>query len=202
MRSFGTLYDDPFPACIWQIARATSAASTYFLPITIDDVEYGDGRTGWNNPTKQAIAEARNMWPGRPIGILVSIGTGLEEALQLNDTIRNVPRIIESLLENTSPLHAFKLAVAEYAVKCVTSCELVHREISEHCDRDILEGNYFRLNVPQGMAAIGLAEWDKLGDIIALTNQYMDDGDMKRKKQRIAELLRDPQQASTSPKIT
>jgi predicted acylesterase/phospholipase RssA len=85
MRSFRTRYADPFPACIWQVARATSAAPTYFLPITIDDVEYGDGGMGWNNPAKEAIAEARDIWPDRPIGILISIGTGLEEALQLND---------------------------------------------------------------------------------------------------------------------
>ena len=196
MRSFRTRYDDPFPACIWQVARATSAAPTYFLPIAIDDVKYGDGGTGWNNPTKEAIVEARNMWPDRPIGILISIGTGLEDALQLNDTTKEVPKVVQSLLQNTSPGHAFKFAVAEYAVKCVTSCELVHREISEHCDKDILEGNYFRLNVPQGMATIGLAEWDKLGDIIALTNQYMYHGDMKKRKQRIAELLQDPQRVN------
>ena len=99
MRSFGTRYNDPFSASIWEVARATSAAPTYFLPITIDDVEYGDGGTGWNNPTKEAIAEARNKWPNCPIGILVSIGTGLEEALQLNDTSKEVPEIIQSLLK-------------------------------------------------------------------------------------------------------
>jgi len=196
MRSFRTRYADPFPACIWQVARATSAAPTYFVPITIDDVEYGDGGMGWNNPTKEAIAEARDIWPDRPIGILISIGTGLEEALQLNDARKEVPKVVQSLLQNTSPGHAFKLAVAEYAVKCVTSCELIHREVSQNPDREILEGNYYRLNVPQGMSAIGLAEWDKLGDMIALTNRYMDHGDMKKKKQRIAELLRDPQRAS------
>ena len=196
MRSFGTRDADPFPACIWQVARATSAAPTYFLPIEIDDVLYGDGGTGWNNPTKEAIAEARNIWPDRPIGIVVSIGTGLEEALQLNDTSKAVPGVVQSLLRNTSPAHAFKLAVAEYAVKCITSCELTHREVAEHCEREILEGNYFRLNVSQGMSAIGLDEWDKLGTMIALTNRYMDSGDKKREKRRIAELLRDPHRAS------
>jgi patatin-like phospholipase/acyl hydrolase len=186
---------DPFPACIWQVARATSAAPTYFLPIEIDDVLYGDGGMGWNNPTKEAIAEARNIWPDRPIGILISIGTGLEEALQLHDS-KAVPGVIQSLLLNTSPAHAFKLAVAEYAVNCITSCELIHREVAERCDREILEGNYFRLNVSQGMSAIGLDEWDKLGTMIALTNRYMDSGDKKREKRRIAKLLHDPHCAS------
>jgi hypothetical protein len=195
MRSFGTRDADAFPACIWQVARATTAAPTYFQPIEIDDVLYGDGGTGWNNPVKEAIAEARNVWPDRPIGIVVSIGTGLEEALQLKDTSQELPRV---LLRNTSPKHSFKLAVAEYAVKCLTSCELVHREVAEHCDRDILEGNYFRLNVVQGMSAIGLDEWDKLQIMIALTDRYMDNGDKRKEKRRIAELLRHPQRTSAS----
>jgi len=136
MRSFGTRDADPFPACIWQVARATSAAPTYFLPIEIDDVLYGDGGTGWNNPTKEAIAEARNIWPDRPIGIVVSIGTGLEESLQLNDTSKAVPEVVQSLLRHPSSAHAFKLAVAEYAAKCITSCELTSIDFGE-------QGSYF-----------------------------------------------------------
>ncbi len=196
MRSFRTRDDDPFPACIWQVARATSAAPTYFLPITIDDVKYGDGGTGWNNPAKEVISEARNKWPGRPIGVLVSIGTGLEEALQLNDSSNRVPRIVQSLLENTSPEHAFELAVAEYAVACITSCELIHREVSQNCDHDILNGNYFRLNVTQGMSKIGLAEWDKVGDMAALTQRYMEDGGIRKTRRIIVDLLQDPRRAS------
>jgi hypothetical protein len=193
MRSYRTPTDDPFPAFIWQVARATSAAPAYFLPIEIHDVLYGDGGMGWNNPTKEAIAEAQNIWPNRPIGILVSIGTGLEKALQLGDA-SNATAVVQSLLQNTSPGLAFKFGIAEYAVQCLASCELVHLEIVEHPDRVILEGNYFRLNVPQGMSEIGLAEWTKLREMKALTNQYMDNGDKRREKRRIAALLRDPQQ--------
>lgn len=196
MRSFGTRDADPFPACIWQVARATSAAPTYFLPIEINDVLYGDGGTGWNNPSKQAIEEARSIWPNRPIGILVSVGTGLEEALQLHDMSKKIPEVVQTILQNTSPEYAFKSAVADYAVDCLSSCELVHREVAERADREILEGNYFRLNVSQGMSKIGLADWEKLGNMIALTNRYMDNPDKKKEKRRIAELLRDPQRAS------
>src|SRR5437762_1801323 len=57
MRSFGTRDADPFSACIWQVGSATSAAPTFFTPIEIDDVLYGDGGTGWNNPTREVIAE-------------------------------------------------------------------------------------------------------------------------------------------------
>jgi hypothetical protein len=198
MRSYGTRDADPFPACIWQVGRATSAAPSFFSPIEIDDVLYGDGGTGWNNPTKEGILEARNIWPNRPIGIVISIGTGLEDALELNDKSTQVPKLVQTFLENTSPKHAFKVTVAEYAVQCLTSCERVHAEIAEHPGHHVLDGNYFRLNVPQGMAKIGLAEWEKLKTMIALTNQYMKHGEMKEPKRKIANLLRRPQRASRS----
>src|SRR5436190_2054898 len=165
MRSFGTRDADAFSPCIWHVGRATSAAPTFFTPIEIDDVLYGDSGTGWNNPTREAIAEARNIWPNCPIGITISIGTGLGEALQLNEKSTQLSKLADVLLRNTSN-SSFQLAVAEYAVQCLTSCEMVHREIAEHPESDILDRNYFRLNVPQGMDKIGLAEWDKLRNII------------------------------------
>jgi Patatin-like phospholipase len=198
MRSYGTRDADPFHASIWQAGRATSAAPTFFAPIEIDDVLYGDGGTGWNNPTKEAIAEADNIWPDRPIGIIISIGTGLEKALELKDEPTQLTSLAKLFLENTSPKNAFKLAVAEYAVRCLTSCEMVDREIAERPDRHVLDGNYFRLNVPQGMGAIGLAEWDKLKQMIALTNRYMDHGEMRQRKRKMANLLQHPQRAGQS----
>ena len=98
MRSFGTRDADAFSACIWQVGRATSAAPTFFAPIEIEDVLYGDGGTGWNNPTKEAIAEARNIWPNRSIGIVISIGTGLEEPLKLRDKSTKLSKLAQSLL--------------------------------------------------------------------------------------------------------
>jgi hypothetical protein len=50
---------------------------------------------------------------------------------------------------------------------------MVDREVAECQDRHNLHRNYFRLNVPQGMRAIGLAEWDKLKQMIAITNRHM-----------------------------
>ena len=40
------------------------------------------------------------------------------------------------------------------------------------------------------MLRIGLAEWDKLEDMIALTQQYMTHGEMNKPKRTIAQLLR------------
>jgi uncharacterized protein len=62
------------------IARATSAAETYFPAAAIQDhagLRYicTDGGTFANNPTMAALSDARKLWPGEKFRIL-SLGTG------------------------------------------------------------------------------------------------------------------------------
>jgi predicted acylesterase/phospholipase RssA len=196
MRSYKTL-DESFPmgVKIWQAARATAAAPTFFDPIVIEHQTYDEGPVEYNNPTWRAMEEAHRIWPGRKIGCLISVGTGLEDVFPLGDQssllvrkiLRPEPRKLWwkriSQLSPSKPL--FQLEVAKYCVECLTSCERVHREIAERN----LDGTYFRLNVPQGMSAIGLDEWRKLGEMIALTQEYMDHSDVRSMKIVIAKLL-------------
>ncbi|KFA46064.1 hypothetical protein S40293_10064 [Stachybotrys chartarum IBT 40293] len=194
MRSYSTFTSDPFDAKIWEVARATSAAPTFFEAMTIDGIKYSDGGTGWNNPTSEAIAEADEIWPNRPIGCIVSMGTGLEDPVQLRDSNGQVKEsFVRALFQRLAPAHAFKVAVAEYCVKSLTSCERVHADLSLSLTRYGLDGGYFRLNVPQGMSQIGLEEWNKLDDIKALTKSYLSSGDCQRTKVRIAKILLYPE---------
>ncbi len=70
-------YDFP----MWQVARATSAAPTYFEPERIDKLSGGgywalvDGGTYANNPAMCAYAECRHLDPGCDV-LMLSIGTG------------------------------------------------------------------------------------------------------------------------------
>jgi predicted acylesterase/phospholipase RssA len=63
------------------VARATSAAPTYFSPAVISNLGDGehsimvDGGVGANNPCLAAVAETMRMYPGKEL-FLVSIGTG------------------------------------------------------------------------------------------------------------------------------
>jgi Patatin-like phospholipase len=63
---------------IWQVARATSAAPTYFNAITIDDHKFLDGGFGTNNPAEEIYREVCQMNGNNKssVGLLVSIGTG------------------------------------------------------------------------------------------------------------------------------
>jgi predicted acylesterase/phospholipase RssA len=56
-------WDDLYDICkIWEAARATSAASTFFDPIQIGDQKYVDGALRYNNPIEKADQESRGMW--------------------------------------------------------------------------------------------------------------------------------------------
>ncbi len=57
--------------------RATTAAPTFFTPIQWDNGLYCDGALVANNPTAIALQEAKSLYPGVPIELVVSIGTGI-----------------------------------------------------------------------------------------------------------------------------
>jgi hypothetical protein len=196
MRTYDTATSNAFSARIWEAARATSAAPIFFKPITINGVIYGNGGTEWNNPTSEAIAEAYKIWPNRPIGCLLSIGTGLEKAIKLSDGNESSSEIYGQLSHMLTLKTSFQLEIANYCVASSISCEKIHRDISSQFpDRITSYKNYFRLNVLQGISDVGLEEWKRVGDIIALTESYMEHEEIKERKIIIAKLLLNPQMA-------
>lgn len=67
------------------VARATSAAPTYFPPAMVGGHAFIDGGMFANNPAMCALASARKLWPGQPVEML-SLGTGsFEEPLDPKD---------------------------------------------------------------------------------------------------------------------
>jgi patatin-like phospholipase/acyl hydrolase len=72
--------DSHFDFSMWQVARATTAAPTYFEPLhlntAIGDFALADGGVVANNPAMCAYAEARKNHPEATELLIVSIGTG------------------------------------------------------------------------------------------------------------------------------
>ena len=188
MRTYTSDISYAFPGLIWEAARATSAALTFFEPISIDGEIYADGGIGWNNPSEEAIAEACQIWGKRKIGCLVSLGTGLESALQLGDDEKTLKR---QLLDKVLPKQSRLIDVAKHCVNCLTSSDKVHRRLCEDGRTYGVEGVYFRFNVPQGMSNIGLEEWEKIGDMTTLTKSYMR-ADGRASRDAVARILLEP----------
>ena len=69
--------DGSSDCAVWQAGRATSAAPTYFAPVDINGTQYVDGGVLANNPCATAMEEAQDLWPGRRIGCVLSVGCGL-----------------------------------------------------------------------------------------------------------------------------
>ncbi len=67
--------DDPL---LTQVARATSAAPTYFPPLTMEGHCMVDGGLFASNPALCAYAQARNMFPEEKKFLVLSLGAGTQ----------------------------------------------------------------------------------------------------------------------------
>jgi patatin-like phospholipase/acyl hydrolase len=72
---------EPTDFLLWQVARATSAAQTYFPALALRDTRYSITRVLWdggvvaNNPAAIAVTSALKLWPGEDLCVL-SLGCG------------------------------------------------------------------------------------------------------------------------------
>ena len=64
---------------LWRAVAATSAAPFMFPRATLGAMRLTDGGLVANDPTLVAIQEAAALWPDRPLGLVVSLGTGEED---------------------------------------------------------------------------------------------------------------------------
>ncbi|CAE6521937.1 unnamed protein product [Rhizoctonia solani] len=152
------------PNCkIWEAARATSAAPTFFKSITITDNEgvsytYVDAGLGVNNPTERVLAEAENLFPEQNISCILSIGTGQAKTISMSKS--NVMSIVVPDLQLLN-------AVKKIATDCERMADKMSSRFAPH------PGVYFRFSVDQGMQDIGLGAFEKLSELAAHTSAYL-----------------------------
>ena len=134
---------------IWQVARATSAAPTYFKPPIIDGLEYVDGGFGANNPCAEIYEEVRRMNNNSKncASIILSIGTGKNsEARRFKGT--GFQRYLNYL---------------NFARKWASDSEQTHLAMLKA--KNEVHFNYFRLNVEEGLDLMKLDEWRARGSV-------------------------------------
>ncbi|XDG01449.1 hypothetical protein ABKA04_001064 [Annulohypoxylon sp. FPYF3050] len=162
-----------FEGCaIWEIARATSAATTFFKSIKLgrDKIEFIDAAFGCNNPCGVLIKEAHQQFPqySRDQFHILSIGTGLSTVAEIKDSL---PVIISALK------------------RMATTSNQVAREMDELYGGT---GRYHRFDVDRGLEEVTLSDWKKTSNIASHTGNYLEKSqrDIKR---AINSLVRDPQ---------
>ncbi|RYP47753.1 hypothetical protein DL768_006221 [Monosporascus sp. mg162] len=143
---------------IWQACRATSAATSFFDPITIGPFgeEFVDGAFGANNPIYTLWNQAQDVWGAdlqNKLSCLVSIGTGVPGLKPVHDDALKIWSTLKRLATETE-----------------TTAEQFRRDKSSFGN----EGRYFRFNVDRGLEGIGLEESKKIKEIAAATRLYIE----------------------------
>ncbi|EMD97230.1 hypothetical protein COCC4DRAFT_197865 [Bipolaris maydis ATCC 48331] len=157
-------------ATIWQAGRATSATALAFKPIQIGQSVFLDEGSGKYNPAPMALDEAVcNEWPGREVGVFISIGTGKRP----EGTNAQQHLWWEGFV--SGGMGDFAEARRRLISK-IEGCEKTHKEMKDHlAKRHVNQENYYRLNVNVGVGEFGMNEWNALADISTNTRMYLAD---------------------------
>lgn len=161
-------------ATIIEAALATSAATTFFEPVTIGVRRYVDGALGNNNPIRSVWTEAQSIWCAEKgqlepmVKCLVSIGTGNSGLSSVGEGIKGFLRTLKDIATETENTTA--------------------QSLSQH--RSLLDQQrYFRYNVDQGLQDVGLEEYRKQALIESATRAYLANELQKRSLRECAKNL-------------
>ncbi|KAM6540262.1 hypothetical protein FALCPG4_001985 [Fusarium falciforme] len=121
---------------IWEVVRATSATTTFFKSIKcgMDEIEFIDAGFGYNNPCDVLVGEAKQVFPDAQQILVVSIGTGMGNVVDIRNTRRSILGALQSMASNSSRV------AREMAVRYRGS------------------NDYFRFNVEQGLQDVTLSD--------------------------------------------
>jgi hypothetical protein len=171
---------------IWEAARATTAAPTYFDTVQIGNWRFGDGGLGANNPTREMFFEVTQMNGNAHecLNLILSIGTG--------QTAKGTMFGDGPLAKYLNPLFA--------ARKLATDSEKAHEWMD--ATAKMLNVPYERFNVSKehGLGEMKLDEWKKpsrlsqrdkstLDNIEEITMKYLGQGEEMARLQTVAEKL-------------
>ncbi|KAH8158999.1 hypothetical protein CIB48_g9257 [Xylaria polymorpha] len=150
---------------IWEAGRATSAIGLAFKPVRIGQSMFHDDGAGTFNPSPYALDEATvNEWPGRDVGVFISVGTGKRP----KSTDQNQHVWYEGFMGDYADARRKLIAKIE-------GCEIVHERMKKELlmKRGVNIENYYRFNVEVGVGEFGMNEWHRLGDISTGTRRYL-----------------------------
>lgn len=163
---------------IWQAARATSAATSFFAPLDIDGRTFLDGGLGANNPVDRLWLEARSQFGPASlepqIRCLLSIGTGKPALTAFGESVKEVGKSLISIATETQ-----------------RTADSFHEN---HEDLAIRDG-YFRFNPPD-MDEVGMEEAGKKAIIMDRTEAYGRDPVIKLFMRRFQQIVGEEQSAS------
>lgn len=166
---------------MWQAGRATCATGLAFKPISIGVSTFHDQGAGNFNPSIQVLDEAvLNEWPGRSIGLFVSVGCGKRSSNQreafwwegMAGEFAEAKHRLEAKIDKCEDIHLQMMGDPE-AKRFAFEKDRLNERPSHLQIRGVPEENYVRLNVDKGVGDLNMNEWKKLGGITQATENYL-----------------------------
>ncbi len=173
IRSYRSKHDPGLPMAVWQAARATSAAPTFFDPLKVGNMTtLRDGGLRNNNPVMEAMNEIETEFgvAGADIACLVSIGTGVSKTESFRDDLKSVAEACAKIATDTAETEA--------------TFRSVHAALGKP-----LHERYFRFEVDQGLQEMGMEEWKKMEQVFGVTTTYLTSGRVQEQMTKCAALL-------------
>ena len=176
-RNPGPAHDLP----IWQVARATSAAPTYFKEVTIEKQKYLDGGFGANNPTVEIYEEVRRMNNNndKSTASIISIGTGKNNEQRISSRLKGKDKVKEFF---KAGLGGKYLDYMNFAKVWATNSETAHVDMTRRWVDSHKIFEYYRFNVEQGLDTMKLDEWKQRGRLRVGIGKSLARMKLKRKR--------------------
>ncbi|KAH0559941.1 hypothetical protein GP486_003538 [Trichoglossum hirsutum] len=164
-------YDRLLDVCkIWEAARATSATSRLFEPITVGPFQqkFVDGALGHNNPIDLADSESSGIWPQQD-RLIISIGAGNAPGKSVDSNILDLVQTLAEIATDTEERNNIFRATHPDMVK---------------------NDRLFRFNVYHGLADVGLEEYNAVDRIADHTDHYLGQYDTAREIEKCVDAMR------------
>ncbi|KAK4252252.1 hypothetical protein C7999DRAFT_26974 [Corynascus novoguineensis] len=171
---------------IWEAARATTAASSFFKPQKLGRAssarEYIDAAIGVNNPVSYLLPEAvKEFGSGRRLGCVVSIGTGTRD-VKLDKSVGG----LKSILKFRGVV--FYAHLIKTLKDVATGAEISHQQLESRFLN--FPGAYYRFNVPQAAAQVKLHHYLKIPELKILTEKYLSTETVAKQVRQLARALK------------
>ena len=178
LRSYSVVGRENIKCEIWEAARATSAAPTFFKEVGIkipggNTIRFHDGGLRWNNPVGIVIEEAEKVYGGdQSVGCIVSLGSGLKSAIGIQ-----------------SPT-GYQKILPVGLLKALEKIATDSQEIADSMASRFLQKShvYYRFNATN-IGDFSLAEWESADEIVSHTRSYCDDPELSDKIDRVVDTL-------------
>ena len=178
LRSYPAPGQDAIKCEIWEAARATSAAPTFFKEVNIKHtggatLRFVDGALKCSNPVAIVMEEAEKVFGGdKRLGCIVSLGCGVKPAIRAKKPAGYQKVVFIDMLK----------AIRDIATDCQLVADSTARRFRER------PNYYYRFNTPD-IGQLSLAEWDSMNDMVSHTRCYCEDPEVSKSIDQVVEIL-------------